>query len=51
MRVMQCLLTVAATSSMLACDRELTTPASPNSTPALTAGFVTSQPAQAVLAG
>jgi Alkaline phosphatase PhoX len=47
MRVMQCLLTAAAASSMLACDRELTTPSSPTSTPALAAGFVTSQPAQA----
>ena len=47
MRVMQCLLTAAAASSMLACDRELTTPSSPNSTPTLGAGFVTSPPAQA----
>jgi hypothetical protein len=47
MRVMQCLLTAAAASSMLACDRELTTPSSPNATPALAAGFVTRQPAQA----
>lgn len=47
MRVMQCLLTAAAASSMLACDREPTTPSSPNSTPTLAAGFVTSQPAQA----
>jgi hypothetical protein len=44
---MQCLLTAAAASSMLACDRELTTPSSLNSTPALATGFVTSQPAQA----
>jgi uncharacterized protein DUF839 len=47
MRVMQCLLTAAAATSMLACDRELVTPSSPNSTPALAAGFITSQPAQA----
>ena len=47
MRFMQCLLTAAAATSMLACDRDLVTPSSPNSTPALAAGFVTSQPAQA----
>ena len=49
MRVMQCLLTAAAASSMLACDRELNTPSSPSSsaTSERATGFVTSQPAQA----
>jgi hypothetical protein len=47
MRFMLCLLTTAAASSMLACDRELDPPSSPNSSADLVAGFVTSQPAQA----
>ena len=47
MRVMPGLLTAAAGLSILACDRELDPPSSPNSTAELAAGFVTSQPAQA----
>lgn len=49
MRVPHFLLTAAAASALLACDRDSETPSSP-SAPAgaeLAAGFVTSQPSQA----
>jgi glycerophosphoryl diester phosphodiesterase len=49
MRLVQCLLSAAAASSMFACDQNndtLSSPASDN-TAAFAAGFVTSQPAQA----
>ncbi|HEV7365647.1 MAG TPA: alkaline phosphatase PhoX [Gemmatimonadales bacterium] len=48
MRVMQCLLTVAAVSSFLACDQNSNAPSSAASnTTDFSTGFITSQPAQA----
>jgi hypothetical protein len=53
MRLMECLLTAATASSLLACDQNSDVPSSLSNNPAadFSTGFITSQPAQAMALG